>query len=288
MNAVRVRKSSWINYIEVLKPRETSLLTIIGACTAILAAAPDLPVIKFIVAVLAICLGSAGCNGLTNYLDRVVDGRMDRTKHRVLPMQLINPPEKVLPLIITLIVISLIAAWYLNPLCFAIGVIGVAASSLWRKTITCTIFGIIAGCCPILIGWFSLNSVLTVEIVLITLAVAVWIPIHLWSVMISKRADYKNAGLNYFPLNISVNVTVRVMFALGVILVTLSVALYTMMFFHIVYLVITAILGTTLLVSLIYLMINTTSNLAWLVYKFSSFPYLGLLFVAMTIDRVIG
>ncbi|RPJ61942.1 MAG: hypothetical protein EHM12_04910, partial [Dehalococcoidia bacterium] len=77
-----------IDYINVLKPRETSLLLFIGACAAVVAASNVdgvFPVSDFILALIAITLGSAGANGLTNYLDRDVDARMKRTCNRVLP-----------------------------------------------------------------------------------------------------------------------------------------------------------------------------------------------------------
>jgi len=59
---------------------------------------------------LTILLASAGANGLTNYLDRDVDARMQRTKHRALPSKCIYPPEKVLPLTIGLVIVGLALA----------------------------------------------------------------------------------------------------------------------------------------------------------------------------------
>ena len=67
---------------------------------------------------ITLLLGSAGVNGLTNYLDRDVDARMQRTKHRVLPAKRIEPPEKVLPLTIGLVIVGLVLAWQLHPLSF--------------------------------------------------------------------------------------------------------------------------------------------------------------------------
>ena len=60
-------------YIEVLKPRETSLLTFIGVCAAVVAAGGRPPISLLFIALTAIALGSGGCNGITNYLDREVD-----------------------------------------------------------------------------------------------------------------------------------------------------------------------------------------------------------------------
>jgi len=62
---------------------------------------------------------------------------MQRTQHRVLPSKRISPAQKVLPLVITLGIIALIIAWFLDPLCFLFGLLGAIAASTWRKRMTC-------------------------------------------------------------------------------------------------------------------------------------------------------
>jgi len=278
------RPNTILNYIEVLKPRETSLLIFIGACAAIIASGGYFTAGIFALAVVAITLGSAGCNGLTNYLDREVDGRMTRTCSRVLPSRRIYPPQKALPLIIGLIVAALVLAWILNPMCFVFGLVGVAASAIWRKTITCTFFGIIAGCSPVLIGWFALNPVFNVKILLICLLVAVWIPIHVWSVMISKRKEYLGAGLRFFPLSWPVKSVVTLLFGLSIALYLVANSLYIFGDFHLIYLVIANVAGITMIYATARLIFSTTSANSWRVYKLSSFPYLGIIFLAMCLD----
>ena len=76
-----------IDYITVLKPRETVLLTFIGVCSAIIAGQGSAPLDVLLLALAAIAMGSAGANGLTNYLDRDVDARMRRTHLRALPAE---------------------------------------------------------------------------------------------------------------------------------------------------------------------------------------------------------
>jgi len=96
-----VGNSSYIkvrDYFEILKPRETSLLTFIGICAAIIAGSGHTPLDKLLLVLFVLLLGSAGANGLTNYLDRNVDAKMLRTRHRALPSKRIYPAEKVLPL----------------------------------------------------------------------------------------------------------------------------------------------------------------------------------------------
>jgi hypothetical protein len=82
--------SIW-NYIEVLKPRETILLAFIGFCAAVIAGGGQPPIDTLLLATLAILMGSGAANGLTNYLDREVDARMERVKHRPLPSKRIFP-----------------------------------------------------------------------------------------------------------------------------------------------------------------------------------------------------
>ena len=82
-----------VNYIEVLKPLPSILLTFIGVCAAIIAGEGYLSS-KLLLVLLTILLAAAGANGLTNYLDRNVDARMQRTRNRALPSKRIYPPEK--------------------------------------------------------------------------------------------------------------------------------------------------------------------------------------------------
>ena len=278
------RPNTFLNYIEVLKPRETSLLIFIGACAAVIASGGYFTAGVFALTVIAIGLGSAGCNGLTNYLDREVDARMTRTCSRVLPSKRIYPPRKVFPLIIGLIVAALLLAWILHPLCFVYGMVGVAASAIWRKTITCTFFGMVAGCSPVLIGWFALNPVFDMRILLICLLVAIWIPIHVWSVMISKREEYLGAGLSFFPLSWPVKNVVSLLFGLTVILYLVAILLYVFGNFGLVYLVMANVLSIAMISATARLIFSTTSLNSWRVYKLSSFPYLGVIFLAMCLD----
>jgi heme o synthase len=278
------KRATFLDYISVLKPVETSLLTFIGIISAIIAAGGYPPIKVFFLALVAILLGSAGSNGLTNYLDREVDARMTRTSHRALPARLISPPEKALPLIIGLIVSGLALAWSLNPLCFVVGVIGVTASSIWRKTISCTFLGIVAGCSPVLIGWLAINPEFDTRILLLCALVAVWTPIHVWTLMIANREDYLGAGLHYFPLSWQVKDVVKILFGLSILLYIVSMLIYVAAGFHLLYLIVANILGAIIIYGNARLLFSMTSTAAWRVYKLSAFPYLGIIFLTMSLD----
>ncbi|MDP6495964.1 MAG: UbiA family prenyltransferase, partial [Dehalococcoidia bacterium] len=97
--------SLW-NYIEVFKPRETSLLVFIGLGAVVVAGDGRPPVGIVLLLLVALLLGGGGVNGLTNYLDRGLDARMSRTCGRALPAGRIHPPEKTLPFMILAVAIG--------------------------------------------------------------------------------------------------------------------------------------------------------------------------------------
>jgi protoheme IX farnesyltransferase len=277
------KRATFVDYINVLKPVETSLLAFIGIVSAIIAAGGYPSARVFFLILIAVLLGSAGSNGLTNYLDREVDARMRRTQSRALPSRRIDPPRKVLPLIIGLIVAGLALAWVLNPLCFAVGAIGVIASSVWRKTISCTFLGIVAGCSPVLIGWLAITAFDT-RVLLLCALVAIWTPIHVWTLMIANREDYLGAGLHYFPLSWQVKDVVKILFVLSILLYAVSMLIYVADGFHLLYLVVANVLGALMLYANARLLFSMTSTAAWRVYKLSAFPYLGIIFLTMCLD----
>ena len=273
------------DYIEVLKPRESSLLTFIGVCSAIIAGDGHPPLDKLLLGVIVILLGSAGVNGLTNYLDRHVDAKIQRTKHRALPSKRIYPAEKVLPLTIGLVIIGLVLAWQLHVFCFLAGLVGMVAALVWRKRWTCVFpQGMLASCAPVLMGWFAIQSAFNWPLLLLCLLISIWLPLHLWSVMIANREDYLGAGISYFPVSWGIGQVVKVLLVLSVMLYAASIVIYFVGSFTWLYLVLANLLGGVLIYTSLRLLISTSSRNSWRLYKLSAFPYLGLIFLAMSID----
>ncbi len=273
------------NYIEVLKPRESILLTFIGVAAVFIAADGKPPLDVILLAFIAILIASAGANGITNYLDRKFDAKMKRTRHRVLPSRRIYPSKKVLPLIISLIITGLVLAWWLRPLAFAADLIGTVVAITWRKRITCVFpQGAIASLAPVLMGWFAIESAFSWHLILLCLLIFAWLPLHVWSIMVSNRDEYLGAGLDFFPMNVTVRMAVMVLLLFALFLYAVSIALYFVGNFGWLYLVLANILGIIMLYTTCRLVTSNTSKNAWRLYKISSFPYLGLIFLAMCLD----
>ena len=272
------------NYIEVLKPLPSILLTYIGVCAALIAGEGQLSPKLFLVLV-AILLTAAGANGLTNYFDRDVDARMQRTKNRALPSKRIYPPQKILPLAVGLIIIGLVLAWQLHPFAFLAGLGGTLAAATWRKKVTCVYpQGVLASCAPILMGWFAVRPVLSWEILLLCILIVAWLPLHVWSLIITNREDYLQAGLSYFPISCEVKNSVKVLLVFSLMLYAASIALYFVGSFAWLYLALANLLGMMMVFASFRLVIFGATKDAWRLYKLSTFPYLGIIFFIMCLD----
>ncbi len=273
------------NYIDVLKPRETALLTFIGAGAVVIASGGRPPLDTLLLAAATILIASASANGLTNYLDRDFDARMKRTRQRALPSGRIYPPQKVLPLIIGLTVIGLGLAWWLHPFAFAADLVGTLTAATWRKRLTCVFpQGAIAGCAPVLMGWFAIKPAFGWDIALLCLLIIAWLPLHVWSVMVSHREDYLGADLDFFPMNVTVKKAVTVLLLFALMLYITSIALYFVADFGWLYLGLANLLGVIMIAATGRLVASSDSADAWRLYKLSSFPYLGLIFLTMCLD----
>lgn len=272
------------SYIEVLKPLPTVLLAFIGVAAAVIAGGGQLSP-RLLLVLAAVLIAAAGANGLTNYLDRDIDARMQRTCLRALPSQAISPPTRVLPMIIGLIIVGLVLAWVLNPYVFLADAGGTLVAATWRKKMTCVYpQGVLASCAPVLMGWLALNRSLSWELLLLCSLIAVWLPLHVWSVNITYRDDYRQAGINYFPINLEVRDAVKVLLAFSVALYAASIALYFVGHFHWLYLALANILGVLMVYAASRLVFSHTAKDAWRLYRLSAFPYLGVLFLVMCLD----
>jgi len=273
------------DYIEVTKPRESSLLTFIGISAVVIAAGGQFPWDKLLLVALTLLLASAGANGLTNYLDRNLDARMERTRRRALPSGRINPPEKVLPILLGLVVVGLGLSWILHPYVFAGDLVGTVAAAIWRKRWTCVFQqDFIASCSPVLMGWLSIEPAFSWELFRLCLLVSIWLPIHLWSVMLSQDKDFYRAGITYFPINQKPNHVIRLLVGLGLALYIASMSLYFMGDFSWLYLILANLMGGALLYTSLRLAFTGASQDSWRLYKLSSFPYLGIIFLGMILD----
>ncbi len=275
-------------YIKVVKPNETLLLVFIGMATAIVAGGGRIGWPLFLFLFLALLTGSAGVNGITNYIDRYYDARMTRTRMRPLPSGRIFPAWRSLPWTLGLTSVGLAISWFLDPLAFIAGCIGVTAAVTARKTWATHWLGIVSSIAPGVIGWTAVTHSLDATIALICLLIVIWVPMHVWSLMLAYRDDYRQADIVIFPLTVPTRIAVVALFGLSILLSITSIALYFVGGFSLFYLVSALILSLIVILASRRLIAESDRKRAWHLYKLSAYPYLGVIFLVMMIDRWIS
>jgi protoheme IX farnesyltransferase len=280
-------------YFELLKPSSVLLLTYTSIATYLLASrihSQEILIPTIFTTFIAIAAGSAGCNATTSFIDRDMDVKMSRTKHRPLPSNRIYPPIKGLYIGLALVVLALVLSLTLNIVAFVAMALGifdnVIVYSLWlkRKNPFNIILGGFSGGVPALFGWTAAtNGQITLLPILISMAVVTWIPNHIWNLAIYYKSDYKAVGVPMFPVIVEENVAVRCIASTIPILFLLTIMIGIVGGFGSIYWVSALLFGAILLVGNLYTMLRPTRENLWRMFKFSS-PYLAVLFTAMLLD----
>ena len=71
---------------------------------------------------------------------------------------------------------------------------------LKRRTDQNIVWGGIAGCMPVLIGWAAISNTLTWTAFLFFLVIFFWTPPHFWALAIKYKDDYSAAGIPMLPV----------------------------------------------------------------------------------------
>lgn len=188
-------------YVALTKPRVMELLLVV-TIPAMILAARGLPDLWLVIATLIGGGASAGSAGAFNcYIDRDMDRKMNRTKGRPLVTGEISDRN------------ALIFAWALG----VFSVVWMAIFTNWLATLLTAlanffyvviytlilkrhseqniIWGGIAGCFPVLIGWAAVTETLSAEAWIFFLVIFLWTPPHYWPLSIKYREDYAAASV---------------------------------------------------------------------------------------------
>lgn len=188
-------------YVALTKPRVMELLLVTTIPVMILAEG-GLPHWWLIVATVVGGAMSAGSAAAFNcYIDRDIDKVMKRTKNRPLVTGELTPREA-LVFAWTLAIVStvwLLATTNLLAASLSVGAIAfyVFVYTLWlkRRTSQNIIWGGIAGCFPVLIGWAAVTNSLSWAPIILFGVVFLWTPPHYWPLSMKYREDYKSVGV---------------------------------------------------------------------------------------------
>lgn len=156
---------------------------------------------------------------------------MDRTSQRPLVTGMVSPRE-CLAFGITLAVVSTLlfgltvnwlSAWLsLGALLFYVVVYTMI---LKRRTSQNIVWGGIAGCMPVLIGWSSVTDTVSWAPVILFLVMFFWTPPHYWPLSMKVKDDYARVGVPMLPVIASNKVVARQIVIYSWVMVAVSLLL---------------------------------------------------------------
>lgn len=184
---------------------------------------------------LATCFGgylsAGGANALNMYIDRDIDALMDRTAQRPLVTGMVSPREclafglglaVVSTLFFGLLVNWLSAALSLGALLFYVVVYTML---LKRRTAQNIVWGGIAGCMPVLIGWSAVKNEVSWAAIILFLVIFFWTPPHYWPLSMKVKDDYARAGVPMLPVVAGNKVVARQIVLYSWVMVAVSLLL---------------------------------------------------------------
>ena len=193
-------------FVALTKPRIIELLLITTIPVMFLAAqgVPDLWL------VLNTCVGgylsAGGANALNMYIDRDIDALMHRTEQRPLVTGVLSPRAGLLfglaLAVVSTLWLGLLVNWLSGALALGALLFYVLVYTMWlkRRTSQNIVWGGIAGCMPVLIGWSSVENDVSWAAVILFLVMFFWTPPHYWPLSMKVREDYERVGVPMLPV----------------------------------------------------------------------------------------
>jgi protoheme IX farnesyltransferase len=188
-------------YVALTKPRVIELLLVTTAPVMILAER-GIPSVWLILATLfggALSAGSA--NAFNMVIDKDIDTVMGRTQTRPLVTGELSVRQA---LVFAWSLGALSGAWlwfFTTPLAAVLAVVAILfyvfVYTLWlkRRSEQNIIWGGIAGCFPVLIGWAAVTGGVTWEPLILFLVVFLWTPPHYWPLSMKYRDEYASVSV---------------------------------------------------------------------------------------------
>ncbi|MFI1967077.1 heme o synthase [Streptomyces pathocidini] len=282
-------------FVALTKPRIIELLLITTVPVMFLAeqGVPNLWL------VLATCFGgylsAGGANALNMYIDRDIDALMDRTSQRPLVTGLISPREGlafglVLAAVSTLW-FGLLVNWLSAALSLGALLFYVVVYTMWlkRRTAQNIVWGGIAGCMPVFIGWSSVTNSVSWAAVVLFLVMFFWTPPHYWPLSMKVKEDYARVGVPMLPVVATNTVVARQIVLYSWVMVAVSLTLWPLGYVGWFYPVVAALAGAWWLREAHGLQSRAKAGAAGAKLKEMrlfhwSITYVSILFLAIAVD----
>lgn len=280
------------DYVELTKPRIVSMALITLAMGYCAAPVEGINWLKLVCVLLGAGLVAAGASVLNHYLERDVDGLMDRTRARPLPSGRIKPAHALTFGLYLLLAGLAVSLWMVNLLTAFLLLLSaflyvLVYTPMKRITVLNTPFGAIPGAIPPLAGWTAASDELGTGGLLLFLILFVWQHPHFYAIAWMYRDDYQRAGFRMLPGSDNTGTTTAMWILItATALVPVSLLPSAIGLTSVAYTAGATILGIGMLLVCVAMWRQHSHANAVRVLKASVY-YLPLLLVAMIVDAVV-
>ena len=193
-------------YIALMKLRVVELL-LVTTLPALVLAQKGIPSVGVSVATI---LGGTLAAGSANAFNMVIESDLDRVMKRTSKRPLVTgiiTDRAAIVFASAIGLISLLIFWvFTTPLATLLTLIAIAyyvvvyTMGLKRRTSQNIVWGGVAGCMPVFIGWAAITNSLSWTAVAFFLVIFFWTPPHFWALAIKYKDDYSAAGIPMLPV----------------------------------------------------------------------------------------
>lgn len=287
-------------YIALTKPRVIELLLVATIPAMLQADRGENQIGLILLTLVGGWMGAAAANTFNMVADSDIDKVMKRTERRPLAKKTVSDQQATV-FAWTLTVVSFLWLWLLcNSLLAALFVMATIAFYIFiytkwlkRSTPQNVVWGGAAGCMPVMVGWAVITDNADVpsqwwQAIVLFLVIFFWTPPHTWALAMRYREDYEAAGVPMMPVvRKPVQVTAQIVWYTVATVITTFLLIPAAGW---IYAVAAVIAGLWFLVAAIrlHVAVKNGAEVKPMRLFFLSNNYLSLVFVALSVDAVLG
>ncbi len=193
-------------FVGLCKLRVVALIVFTAMVGMALSTPGLVPLAPFVFGTLGIALAASSAAALNHVIDRRIDARMIRTRHRPLPTGALKEREAIGFALVLALSSMLVLAVLVNPLTALLtffSLIGYAVIyTVWLKRATPQniVIGGAAGAAPPVLGWAAITGEVHAYALILFLIIFAWTPPHFWALAIYRKDDYAGVDLPMLPV----------------------------------------------------------------------------------------
>ena len=279
-------------FVALTKPRIVVLL-LVTTIPAMVLAEHGLPSVWLMAATLLGGMLTAGsANALNQYLERDIDEKMKRTRSRPLPSHSVEPRSA----LVFAIVVGVAGFVWLAVIVNVLSALLAASAILFyvlvytlllkRSTPQNIVIGGAAGAVPVLVGWAAVTGTIGAPAWVMFSIIFLWTPPHFWALAMRYRDEYAAAGVPMLPVVRGDRSTTSQILLYALVLVVVTLLLEPVGGLGALYVLSAALLGGGFIYRAVRLRWEPSAETAIKLFRYS-ISYLGLLFAAIAVDRLI-